>query len=103
MASSTASLTKFSDAISSRPSCWRRTSLSIASAIWGSTSASGRVMELGLITFNFIHRRPAPFHLGGPMLHKQSQERISIRSQQGDNRDPLHFIAFLFFDRSRLL
>src|SRR5690242_8142839 len=42
MASSTASLTKFSEAISSRPSCWRRTSLSIAEATSGSTSSSRR-------------------------------------------------------------
>src|SRR5262249_43749140 len=41
-ASSTASLTKFSEAISSRPSCWRRASLSMAAAISGSTSQRGR-------------------------------------------------------------
>src|SRR5262245_58578156 len=45
MASSTASLTKFSEAISSRPSCWRRTSLSMATAISGSLSARERDIQ----------------------------------------------------------
>src|SRR5438270_6332384 len=49
MASRTASLTKFSEAISSSPSCWRRTSLSMAVAICGSTSASGCDIHLEFI------------------------------------------------------
>src|SRR3712207_7359200 len=41
---STAVLTKFSEAMSSSPSAWRRTSLRIAEAISGSDSTSDRCM-----------------------------------------------------------
>ncbi len=45
--SSTARGTKFSEAISSSVSCWRSSSSASTSAIWGSTSASGRRGEVG--------------------------------------------------------
>src|SRR5260370_434719 len=47
MASSTASLTKFSEAMSSRPSCWRRTSLSLAAKCSCRFSADGGGADAG--------------------------------------------------------
>ena len=44
VASMTAGLTKFSEAMSSSPSSWRRTSCRMAASISGSTSASERAL-----------------------------------------------------------
>src|SRR5437870_2559352 len=44
----------FSEAINSKPSCWRRTSLSIATATCGSASYSGR--DISLLFFMAVTR-----------------------------------------------
>src|SRR5258708_30551133 len=84
-ACSTAWLTKFSEAISSRPAFWRCSSLPMAPAISGSVAASGRQRE-GVSTATFdlhdlVHaplvasafeRRPPPARAD---LFRQSQAR----------------------------
>src|SRR5579883_1914498 len=78
-ASSTASLTKFSDAINSSPSCWRRVSLSMAAAICGSTSYKGRDIEEWLM-------------YGSPGKGVPSQRSV-FRRRMGHLTDSMRFYA----------
>src|SRR5712691_2932878 len=86
MASSTASLTKFSEAISSSPSCCRRVSLSMAAAICGSDSNRGwyiapvfEVMRRFRFLIRLVYVRPQDFHISlRPFRRHKSELRVPL-------------------------
>ena len=90
-ASSTAWLTKFSEAMSSRPVFWRLTSLAIAAAISGSVSASERQRDgasVGMSSFGFSgsrFRRSITARIR-VWLSRRVRSRRSGRSGAGDGR-----------------
>src|SRR5215470_18639714 len=83
MASSTAGLTKFSEAMSSRPSSWRSVSFRMRAAISGSTWARVRVFSM------------APAHSRGPgrllprgsPLGRAEDARATLRGRAPGVRD----------------